>query len=78
MKYRCIRGFTVPKCDDDGFGDIDEEFVVQKDSVWELSESKDRICGGEVRLDNDNSNWLEISRESLKSYFEPMKEANHA
>lgn len=77
MKYRCIQRFTVPKCDDDGF-ETDEECIIEENSIWERSNSKSRIVGGEVRLDNDNCDWLEISNESLKSYFEPMKEANHA
>ena len=78
MKYRCIRGFTVPKFDDDGF-ETDEELNIEEDSVWEFSDSKSRIIGGEVRLDSDEYDWLEISKELFRMCFEPVKEdADHA
>ena len=75
MKYRCIQGFTVPKCDDDGF-ETDEELNIEEDSVWEMSDSKSRIVGGEVRLDSDEYDWLEIRKELFRMCFEPVKEAS--
>lgn len=73
MKYKCVHGFTVSKCDDDGF-ETDEDIAVEENSIWELSDSKSRIAGGEVRLDNEDLDWLEISKEIFKAHFEPAKE----
>lgn len=44
--YKCVKGFSLEICDDDG--------------------------GGEVRLENNDGYWLEISKETLEESFEPV------
>lgn len=74
--YKCIKGFAIEKCDEDGFL-IDGEYVtIQEDSIWELPEEEDyRFIGGEVRLESEEYGWLEISQETLKEHFEIIKES---
>lgn len=69
--YRCIKGFNIPLCDDDGF-DIENEYKdIEVGSVWNIPEDEDyRFIGGEVRLEHDVFGWLEISKEDLEEYFE--------
>lgn len=74
MKYRCIKPFSVPYCDGDGFEIENKDFIVEKDSIWETSD--DSIIGGEVHLDNDKFGWLEISNEDLAEYFEPVEDGD--
>lgn len=36
--YKCIKGFSVEKCDDDGFT-IENEYVeIKEGSIWEIPE----------------------------------------
>lgn len=71
MKYRCIKSFTVDKYDGRGFTK-DGFTEINRNSVWERDDEMD-IIGGEVHLDNpETMEWLEITREDLKKYFEPL------
>lgn len=69
--YKCIKGFSLEVCDDDGFT-IDNEYMnVNKGTVWNIPENKNyRLIDGEVRLENDKLGWIEITRETLKNNFE--------
>lgn len=70
MKYRCIKGFCIDCCDGDGFR-VDETFDVEEGTVYE--ETTENIIGGDVHLETEN-NWIEISKEHLKEYFEEVSE----
>jgi hypothetical protein len=64
--YKCIKKFSVEKCDEyENFLD-DEYFVVPVDSEWLLQE---HAFMSDVRLENDELGWLEIAFEDLKSHF---------
>ena len=69
--YRCIKGFSLERCDDDGFT-IEEEYeTVEQGSVWHMSDDEDyRFLGGEIRLESDDLSWIEIDKERLEEYFE--------
>lgn len=66
--YKCIESFSIPKVDDDGF-QTDEEVVVSKGSTWHLREDNYRFVGGEVRLESDELNWIEISSDTFENKF---------
>jgi len=69
--YKCIKGFSIEKCDDDGFDIEGEYFEVEKDSIWHIPEEEDyRLLGGEIRLESNSFGWIEIPLEYLKEYFE--------
>lgn len=71
MKYVCIEEFALDRVDDDGFftGDV---LIVAKGSVWDRAEGPFRLVGAAdtVRLEGDNYQWLEITKEHLDMYFE--------
>ncbi|HBC97992.1 MAG TPA: hypothetical protein DC034_14520 [Clostridium sp.] len=71
--YKCTKGFSIEKCDDDGFT-IENEYVeIKEGSIWEIPEDDDfRLVGGEIRLEEikeDCVNWLEITENDFKKYF---------
>lgn len=68
MKYKCIEGFILLVCDDNG-RETDETFVVNKDSIWTLCEDKTRLIDGEIRMESDDG-WIEISKETFINNFE--------
>jgi hypothetical protein len=74
MKYKCIKPLSVQKCDDDGFEIENKYFWVDENSIWQTSDES--FIGGEIHLDSKKG-WLEVSNETLKEYFEPIKEVNH-
>lgn len=70
-QYRCLKTFYVDILDDEGFP-TEKNMCVKKDSIW--YEAPSPIFEGEIRLENDNSDFLEISEEYLKCYFEYVGE----
>lgn len=72
MKYRCIKNFNIEIYDDD-WDPTGEYTVVYSGTIWELDENTNNISG-EVHLDNENLEWIEISRDTLEEYFEEVKE----
>jgi len=71
MKYKCIKPFSVPYFDGDGMEIENKDFIVEKGSIWEISDES--IIGGEIHLEND-SGWLEITNEEFKKCFKQIKE----
>lgn len=77
-KYKCIKNLCIEIRDDDGFstGKYD---TVQRGTIWkEDPYDMYRICGGPetARLesvDPQNLYWLEITKETLESYFEAIE-----
>lgn len=69
MKYKCVNSFTVDNYNETGM--ITEERVeISRGSIWERDNETD-IIGAGVHLDNpETMEWLEISENDLKEYFE--------
>ena len=73
-RYRCIIGFGVPKCDDDGFEIPHDLCVIEKGSIWE--ETDLNMLGAEVHLAEVGKpwHWLDITKEHLARQFKEIKE----
>ncbi|MDU5208012.1 MAG: hypothetical protein E6182_18815 [Clostridioides difficile] len=71
-KYKCIKDFEIDMYDEEGCL-IEGEFKIkiQKESLWRKSDSSNKIIGGEVRLENNNS-WIEITETMLEELFEEV------
>ena len=67
--YKCVKGFTVPLCDDDGF-EIPGVKAVQAGDVFRKTDAD--IIGGEIHLEEVKKpwHWLEIPKEMFDTYFE--------
>ena len=72
-KYRCIKAFVVDNYDADGFLIENSAHVIEEGEVYTLDETGSTIIGGEVHLDHENGSWLELTKDSLKKYFEEDK-----
>ncbi|MFT9116574.1 MAG: hypothetical protein ABF497_05540 [Sporolactobacillus sp.] len=70
-KYECTKRFYAEKYDNDEC-ETDEEIMVDKGSQWVEQESTYRITGGEVRLENEDAEWLELSKEMVAENFKEM------
>ena len=79
-KYRCIQDFYVDKYDENGFC-TDKQYLITKDSIWELSCEKLEIAVSPcVRLERvwkskraKTRPWIEIMPEHLEQFFEKME-----
>lgn len=75
MQYRCLEDFRVDRVDDNGFTIENEFFIVEKGTVWNTPEDENfRLTGGEIRLENDDLEWIEITKKYLKRYFVEIRE----
>ena len=73
MKYRCKEAFEVDCYTDEGMLTIGR-VEIACGSTWEHDDETD-IIGAGVHLDNQETmEWLEISKEDLERYFEPLTE----
>lgn len=66
--YECTEDFYVDTCDGDGFLVEENSFLVEKGSVWGLSEDAVNVLGAEIHIENEYS-WIEISREVFEMNF---------
>lgn len=76
MVYRCINSFELPLVDDDGYS-TEENSLVDCNTLWELEENAYTLTGAEIRLislDEAGFDWIEISKDRLKSNFEIEEE----
>lgn len=75
--YKCIKGFSLEEYDDDGFT-IENKYVdIEKGSNWFIPDDADyRFIGGEVRLENEEGVWIEITTDTLKEHFEYVRFTN--
>ena len=77
MVYRCINSFELPLVDDDGYS-TEENSPVGCNTLWKLEEeSAYTLTGAEIRLislDKAGFDWIEISKDRLKSNFEIEEE----
>lgn len=73
LMYKCIKGFSLEEYDDDGFT-IENKYVdIEKGSNWFIPDDADyRFIGGEVRLENEEGVWIEITTDTLKEHFEKV------
>lgn len=79
-KYKCIQDFYVEKYDDNGFY-TEKDFLIPKDSIWELSTGRLEIAVSPcVRLERvwksksaKTMPWIEITPEHLEQYFEKVE-----
>lgn len=79
MRYKCIKGFSVEKCDDNGFSIENEYEDIEVGSVWETGDAANMMVGGldHIRLENINDgSWLEIPKEMVDEYFKQIKPLN--
>ena len=69
--YKCIKGFLIELCDDNGFIIENEYMNINKDTIWYISKDEDyRLIDGEVRLENEEMDWIEATKETFKNNFE--------
>ncbi|EQB4340918.1 hypothetical protein ACYJ2U_001637 [Clostridium botulinum] len=72
-QYQCIKGFSVEKCDDDGFTIEGEYTTIEEGSIWNIPEDeKYRLIGGEVRLESNEFGWIEMTKETLMEFFKEI------
>ena len=68
--YKCNKGFALEVCDGDGFSVEDEYLNIDENSLWFYPEDKGyRLIGGEIRLENVDREWIEITKENLTEHF---------
>lgn len=69
--YKCIKEFSLELYDDNGFI-IENEYVdINEGTIWYIPEDEDyRLIDGEVRLENEEMDWIEITKETFKNNFE--------
>ena len=68
--YKCIKGFLIELCDDNGFIIENEYMDINKGTIWNIPENEDyRLIDGEVRLENKEIGWIEITKETFKNSF---------
>jgi len=68
-RYRCIKEFHVPLCDDDGCA-VESGEMVSVD-VGETFYRSDVTWMNDVRLEHDCT-WVEISEETFRECFEEV------
>lgn len=69
---KCIKEFYVEKCDNNGFLMDNEYEEVEEGSIWEYEEGKFTFTGAEMRLEDEEGRWLEISKEDFNNYFKEI------
>lgn len=73
-RYRCIKEFNVPLCDEDGCAiESGEMMPVEVDETFYRSTV---TWMNDVRLEGvgNTYGWLEVSEETFKEYFEEVGE----
>lgn len=69
--FECIKDFQIDKYDENGFSTSDY-ITIRSGSKWQIDETED-IIGGEIHLDDiDGSQWIEVSKETLREYFKEI------
>jgi len=73
-RYRCVKEFSVPLCDDDGCAVESGEMAPVE--VGETFYRSGCTWMNDVRLEcvGDTYGWLEISEETFKGHFEEVIE----
>lgn len=68
--YRCIKKFYLQTYDNNGFAVGIK--TVEEGTIWDIPNDDYRFIGGEIRLENNDLGWVEITAETLKEYFEKI------
>ena len=71
--YKCVEGFLIERCDDDGCTIENTYEEIKSGSIWFTPEGDKnyRFVGGEIRLESENQ-WIEITKEHLERYFKEI------
>lgn len=73
--YQCIKNFSVPRCDDDGFMLENEEMIIEAGSLWDISHDEDyRLIDGDIRLESYKDTWIEINVDTFNECFIKINE----
>lgn len=71
--YKCIKEFSLELYDEYGFPIENEYITIEKSSIWYIPENEDyRTIDGEVRLEDGEMGWIEITKETLKNNFKEV------
>jgi len=71
--YKCIKTFEFNNDYESVCRDNPPIITVRKKSIWSIPELDDyREVGGDIRLEDADGNWLEISDYTFKKYFKPL------
>ncbi|MEK4513623.1 hypothetical protein [Paenibacillus sp. FSL K6-2524] len=72
-KYECIKGFSLDKCDGDGFTVKENGVLISPGGIWIDQVEEFRLVGGEVRLETeDGSVWIEIPMDMVTVFFKEI------
>lgn len=71
--YKCVEGFLIERCDDDGRIIENTYEEIKSESIWFTPEGDKnyRFVGGEIRLESEKQ-WIEITKEHLERYFKEI------
>lgn len=72
QEVKCTNAFSVNKYDGNGWLMENEYIEITAGSLWTLDEEDSRLIGGEIRLEGENYEWLEISRDLFNDCFESI------
>lgn len=65
--YKCVKKLIVDMYDDDNEIREDEHMEVDEGSEWLIEECG--YCENDIRLVNDDADWIEIDRRTFKEHF---------
>ena len=74
-KYKCIRAFSVPRCDDDGYPDDSRSYYIRKGSIWRDPDEDEIQCidplDAEITLIKDKGlgDYLNLTKRLFKENF---------
>lgn len=73
--YICTKELYLNNCDEDGLRIENDYVVVEVGTIFRRSEEPYRFVGGKdsIRLESDTQ-WLEITEETLNMYFKEINE----
>ncbi|MEK5415118.1 hypothetical protein [Paenibacillus sp. FSL L8-0708] len=71
-KYECTDSFSIDKCDGDGFTIEESGVFIDRGSKWLDCEEDYRLLGGEIRLENEDGTWIELSKEDVSERFKEI------
>ncbi|GKU80157.1 hypothetical protein [Paenibacillus sp. L3-i20] len=72
-RYECVKGFSIDRCDGDGFTVEEGGVLIELGGIWVDQEEDYRLVGGEVRLEiEDESLWIEIPSDMILVFFKEV------
>lgn len=67
--FICIKDLYLDKYDENEEVIENEKMEVKEGSEWVLSYCQYRDLDGEIRLNNENAEWIEIDKNTFKEHF---------